>query len=228
MTTVAVLCPSKNRPDQLLSRAADLLEQETPEGVSLLLVLAIIRNDWRSLGMASHLEDEFSNVTTVWRSIDSTAVDGWMMAYRQAYADGADWFVLGADDVIYHPGWLGEALKVAGDTGAQVIGLNDGHTDLDDYAPHYMASRDFCEKHLDNRMIPEEYCCWWFDRHVCQLAQLHGLYAPAWDSWAEHRHPDWRTASMDDTYREALEGRELDRAIYMAWLEESGYALQSG
>jgi len=217
MTTVAVLLPTKGRAAQLHSRLADLLEQETPEGVTLMVIAGMVEGDDDTDIVLTELTEQFDNLYVINRPVDSFPADGHYQAYQAAKQMGADWFVLGADDIIWHQGWLAEALKVAQDTGAQVIGLNDGHTDLDDFAPHYMANWKFCEEQLGDRLVPEGYVTWWWDRHVCQLARMHETYAPAWSAWAEHRHPDWRTAVMDDTYREMEDKRGADMALYMAW-----------
>lgn len=215
---VAVLMPSKGRAWQVRSRVSDLATQTRPADVTLAVVLAVSADDRATLTAGDILTDEFDEVALVVRAPGSTAVDGWMAAYRFAHSWGADWFVLGADDILWRPGWLAEALRVSAENRADVVGLNDGHTNLDDYAPHYMASRWFCEEHLGGRIIPEGYRCWWFDRHVCQMARMVGAYAPAWKAIAEHRHPDWKTAAVDQTYAEAFGDRELDKEVYQRWL----------
>lgn len=218
MTTVAVLMPSRGRSAQLESRAGDLLQQEPPAGVRLMLVLAVCEDDTDSMAVAQRLLDVPRAARVHYlprvREAGQDAVGGWNRAYFAA-RPFADWLVLGADDVIWRPGWLAAALAAAAD-GAQVVGLNDGHTNLNNYAPHYMVSRDFTERHMGGVMAPPHYRAWWFDREVCEKAQALGLYAPAWDAHALHYHPDWKTAPMDDTYRAAWGLHEADEALYMA------------
>jgi hypothetical protein len=112
-------------------------------------------------------------------------------------------------------GWLAEALAVADATGAQVIGLNDLHTDLSKYAPHFMVAGAYIEKHMHGYIVPPLYKSWWFDREICERAAAMGLYAPAWGAVVEHQHPDWQTAQMDETYREAWPLHDTDKLTYM-------------
>lgn len=218
MIHVAVCMPSTGRADQMFSRAADLLFQERPRNTFLWLILAAPENDLETLDRVQDLrrlwgDKEDTDVLAIERKPGTTAVEGWNLAYG-VVDDVADWFVLGADDIIWHRGWLEAALRAA-DGGAQVIGLNDGHTNLDAYAPHYMVSRLFAREQLGGVLVPPVYGSWWFDREVCEKGQALGLYAPAWQAWAEHRHPDWRTAEMDETYEAAWPAHDSDRQVYL-------------
>ena len=148
------------------------------------------------------------------RFYPSTAVHAWNLATEAAR--DYDWYVLGADDVEWCPGWLDEALAVAKATGAHCIGLNDGdHTDLEQYAPHYMVTGTFLNGAIGGKIAPPHYLCWWFDREVCEVAKARGEYAPAWNAYAVHHHPDWHTAAMDDTYLEAWANHDIDKATYL-------------
>jgi hypothetical protein len=216
---VAVCIPSKGRAYQLESWLGVMLLQPLPPGVAELIVpIAYEADDGDTKNAAYRLRDLWADsdvtILPLARPSNSTAVIGWNMAYNVAYSAGADWFVLGADDIRWHDDWLKESFRVADGSGAQVIGLNDGHTNLDDYAPHYMAHRDYIENHQAGFFVPPVYQSWWFDRDVCQKAQALDLYAPAWLTWVEHRHPDWKTAPMDDTYQEARPLHEEDRRLY--------------
>lgn len=215
MTTVAVCLPTLGRARQFEQRAGDLLAQPEPRGARLIVALSVVASDGATVAAAERLLDAYpARVAMFAREHPETAVIGWNLAY--ALASGADWFVLGADDIVWRAGWLQQALAVAAQTGAQVVGLNDGgHTNLVHYAPHYMASRWFCERVLGGHIAPPEYRSWWFDREICERAGALGLYAPAWDAWAEHMHPDWYQAEMDDTYRFGARYHSVDRVLYL-------------
>lgn len=215
--TVAVCLPSVGRAEQLERRAGELLLQQTPAGAQLLVSFAVVEDDEATMSVVQQLMAIYGKRTALFaREHNTTAVVGWNCAYQAARWQGADWFVLGADDVVWRVGWLESALNVAAKTGAQVIGLNDGgHTDLSLYAPHYMASRWFCEDVLGGHLAPPEYGAWWFDREVCERAQALGLYAPAWDAWAEHLHPDWYKAAVDETYLMGRAFHDVDRVLYV-------------
>ena len=227
MIHIAVCMPSMGRADQMYSHATELLFQERPGNVHIWLILAVVAHDTKTIEAGQKMQKIWNDATDtqvliVEREPGSHAVDGWNKAYN-SMADTADWFVLGADDIIWHQGWIEEALQAA-DDGTQVIGLNDGHTNIDEYAPHYMVSREFARIHLGGVLVPPVYRSWWFDREVCQKGQALGLYAPAWKAWAEHRHPDWRTAPMDETYETGWPLHDADRDVYLQ-RRAAGYPL---
>ena len=208
--TVAVLIPSKGRAEQLKRNVQTLLECDVPNGVELCLVIAVCDDDWETIGAAAEFLSDNVHVTNRYPS--STAVEGWNQAAD--CAPFSDWLVLGADDIVFHASWLKEAMIVIAQTGARVIGLNDGHTDLNDYAPHYMVHHTFLQTYQGGHIVPPEYKSWWFDREICQRARDLGLYAPAWLAIAEHHHPDWGTAEMDATYTDAWALHDVDRETY--------------
>jgi len=210
MMRVVMCLPTCGRGDQFYHRTWTLLRQEAPPGVELVVVVSTVEGDTHTWKMAAYLDNKFpGQIVTVKRSANTTAVDGWLQAH--AAAPGADWYVLGADDVEWHPGWLLEALDIANMTRAQVIGLNDLSTNLDDYAPHYMMSGEYAAKY---GFIPAGYRSWWFDREVCQAARARGKYAPSWKSIAEHLHPDWGKAEIDATYQSGMPYRDADHHLY--------------
>jgi hypothetical protein len=199
-------------------RVNDLILQPLPDGVDLIVSLAVIRDDTETLRAVNDIIDQWyeSDVSVIltFRMPGSTAVNGWNLAYG-AVADVTDWFVLGADDVIWANDWLKTAVDMMSlASWAQVIGLYDGHTDINKYGPHYMASAAFCRDVLGGHLVPPVYESWWFDREVCETAKAMGVYLPGWPIIAEHTHPDWKTAEMDATYQEAWPLHEADRLTY--------------
>jgi hypothetical protein len=213
---VAILLPTTGRPEQMKERVTELVNQDMPKGVTGRVYLAIPKDDKATLKAAEKLEGDDNPVNLVERNPGTTAVQGWNAAFVAAHEDGADWFVLGADDIKWHPGWLENALALAERGGAQVIGLHDGHTNLNHYGAHYMVSREFAERHLGGVFIPPMYGSWWFDREVCEKAAGLGLYAACWEAVAEHLHPDWSTAPMDATYEKGYALHGIDGTIYTA------------
>lgn len=210
--TVAVLMPTKGRTEQMSRNVAGLLACDVPEGYELLVLIAYEESDTETAA-AVYALCASDKIVPVIRPDGLTAVEAWNLAAR--YLTFIDWYILGADDIVWHSDWLKEAMLVIDQTGAQVIGLNDGgHTDLNDYAPHYMVHRNFLHAHQSGYMVPPEYKSWWFDREICQRARALGLYAPAWKAMAEHQHPDWGTAQMDETYRQALTLHDVDGKLY--------------
>lgn len=216
---IAICMPTKGRANQLKKRVNDLLMQPIPAEVDLIVSLAVIRDDLETLTAVKDLISQWyeTDVTVLltYREPGSTAVEGWNVAYT-AVADIADWFVLGADDIVWASDWLQTAVEMmAIAPWAQVIGLYDGHTDLNQYAPHYMASAAFCRDVLGGHLVPPMYQSWWFDREVCEVARAMSVYLPGWPIIVEHTHPDWKTAAMDPTYEAAWPLHDADRATYL-------------
>lgn len=220
--SVAVLVPTTGRAAQMEERIGALVMQAGVEGVTLDVLLSVPSDDKETIEAAVRVGKlhmpASTKVRLVLRKPGTTAVEGWNSAYRYMEScGGADWYMLGADDLVWHEGWVAGALRVAALTGAQVIGLNDGKTDLAEFAAHYMARAKFCAGELGGHMALPQYRAWWFDREVTQRAMRMGVYAPARDILIEHRHPMWQTAEEDDTYRRGMPHRDADREIYEAW-----------
>jgi hypothetical protein len=223
---VAILLPTKGRAHQAASRIGDLLAPDTPDGVTLSVFVAIDTDDKKTLSAIKNLAKEHDEIQIVKRQPDTTAVQGWNAAYARACELGADWVVLGADDVEFKRGWLDAALKAATDD-AQVVGLNDGHTDMPNYGAHYMATVAFMEENAGGVMAPPMYTSWWFDREICEKAHALGLYAYTPEAVIEHHHPDWGLAEMDETYEEAWPSHAIDARIYRR-RRAAGYPVNYG
>jgi hypothetical protein len=213
---VAVLLPTKGRAKTAAKRARELLKTPLPAGVKLTVIPAVEYSDAETLKALARVEGlpGGSSLELVKRPAKTTAVQGFNMAYARARSLGADWVVLGADDVEWKDGWLEKALDAARG-GAQVVGLNDGHTDMAHYGAHYMATVAFLEEHHGGVMAPPQYSSWWFDREIGERANAMGVYAYTPEAVIEHHHPDWGLAEMDDTYREAWPAHDVDRDLYL-------------
>lgn len=216
---IAIIMPTKNRPLQLERNVTALIEQKLPSGVDLLIIaLCVEVTDTKTLSVARKLQRlypfESVMISIVYRNHNTTCVQASNQGYDELRG-AADWYVLGSDDQVYKDGWLREALKVATEGDAHVIGLNDGHTNIDNYAPHFLMSDWFVESVMGGHMVPPEYKTWWFDREICERAITLGMYAPAWKAEAEHCHPDWGTAELDDTHKIAMTERDTDKALYL-------------
>jgi glycosyltransferase involved in cell wall biosynthesis len=216
---VAIVMPTLGRPMQMSRNVTDLINQPLPSDVEMLIIALCVQvSDAKTVNEALKLQtlypDESVMVSVIYRNDGSTCVEGFNQGYDELRGV-ADWYVLGSDDQIYKPGWLKEALTVARETGADVIGLNDGHTNIEKYAPHFMMRDAFIELVLNGYMVPPEYKTWWFDREICERAQMLNAYAPAWKAIAEHCHPDWGTAVIDDTHKAVSCYRDEDKALYL-------------
>jgi hypothetical protein len=198
----------------MTDRVSDLVNQPLPDGVEATVYLCIPEADLPTLNAAKKLDDGPMKIKIVFDPPGATAVKAWNQAYAAAADDGADWLVLGADDAVWHPGWLEASLQTAKETGAAVVGLNDGHKDLARQASYFLMTAEFAEVVLGGVFIPPHYGSWSFDREICERAIEAGAYAPCHEAMIEHTHPEWGTAAMDDTYRKGYAHHIRDRQIY--------------
>lgn len=130
----------------------------------------------------------------------------------------------GADDLTFTQGWDVEALAVAEETGAGVIGTWDGANPMTmrgRHATHPLVSREYIHDQggtVDDTgaIYCELYDHQCVDNELVEVAQARGQWAFAHASRVLHHHPIFdRTITMDKTYEKGLaKGRE-DRALFM-------------
>ena len=140
--------------------------------------------------------------------------------------------LLAADDLDPHPGWDTEALRVAAETEAGVVGTNDlanGYVKAGIFSTHSLVRRSYVEDwggSLDGPgvLIHEGYDHNFSDRELCGLAQARGEWAFAERSCIQHRHPLWKTAPWDTTYRKGLSTFHDDQRLFLERAAQWGYA----
>jgi len=130
-------------------------------------------------------------------------------AYRLT---GEPYLFQAADDVSFHPLWDVEALAAitagSGD-GFGVCGTNDQANPLvrqGRHSTHSLIARwyvDECGASADGpgSVFSEAYWHQYVDNELVGLARLRGCFTFAARSVVAHRHPVWRTADDDATYR---------------------------
>lgn len=133
----------------------------------------------------------------------------------------SDYCLLGADDLRFHPGWDTEALKVAAETGAGVIGTNDlGNATVMRglHSTHPLVRRAYVDEHgtVDEPgvCLHEGYNHQWVDTELVETAKMRGEWAFAKSSHVEHLHPMWHKSKMDATYEKALSTSKEDYAHF--------------
>ena len=116
-------------------------------------------------------------------------------------------FVLGADDLVFNPGWYEELLRMS--EYGEYIGLtyyNRGH---EHWPTHYAVQRGFCADHLNGSIGMEAYHHNCTDLESWARATRAGGYVEG-QAYIEHRHPAFGTAPIDDTYRQGALYREKE------------------
>jgi hypothetical protein len=131
-----------------------------------------------------------------------------------------DLLFLGADDLLFHPGWLTAAEKHLAD-GIGVVGTNDlgsPRVIAGEHATHSLVTRDYCDRRgtidTPGRVLHEEYPHEFVDDEFVQTAKHRGAWAFAADSHVEHLHPNWGKAPMDPMYAQQRRRMVAGRRIY--------------
>jgi hypothetical protein len=133
----------------------------------------------------------------------------------------ADWYLTGADDLRFHPGWLSAAMRRHVATGALVVGTNDlvnPSVTRGFYATHLLVHRDYVERGtIDERgkIMHEGYSHNCPDTELVETAKTRSTWAFARDSHVEHLHPiSQRVRVLDDaTYRKGREHHQADKLL---------------
>lgn len=128
---------------------------------------------------------------------------------------------LGADDLLFHPGWLEAATaKMTGKVG--VVGTNDlcnPRTADGRHSTHSLVSRAYADEFgtLDGpgAILFEGYVHEWSDDELVGTARKRRAYAHAADSHVEHLHPMNGKAPMDASYSQQGERMQASRALYL-------------
>jgi hypothetical protein len=135
-----------------------------------------------------------------------------------------EYVFMGADDITFTPGWDTQALKMMrGRIG--VVATNDKanrQVMRGEFGTHCLIRRSYINEHggtFDEDpgvVLYEGYDHNFVDRELCDVARRRRAFAFARESIVAHRHPLWRTASWDPTYRKALARFSEDQRLYMA------------
>lgn len=146
--------------------------------------------------------------------IDYAPPSGVNAANRGYQAVTSFWFVLTQDDIQHHEGWLENARITARDSGATVVGFNDGGTN---WSVAWLMKRDQELSHgtpgvIFNPGYGKNYA----DNELNEYAKARGIWAYSDKSLAEHLHPGFGKSPGDDTHAMGEEHIQADIALYAA------------
>lgn len=126
-----------------------------------------------------------------------------------------------ADDLVFHPGWLDEAMRVMDTDGIQVVGTNDlgnGRVMAGLHATHNLVTRDYVNLYgtadEPGKMFHEGYRHNFCDDELVQTAQRRNMWAFAERSHVEHMHPFWGKGEDDETYKKGIKHFRRDRQYF--------------
>jgi glycosyltransferase involved in cell wall biosynthesis len=129
---------------------------------------------------------------------------------------------LGADDLLFHPGWYEAAVaRLSGRIG--VVGTNDlGSPRVlrGEHATHCLVTRDYADRFgtIDGpgQILFEGYVHEYVDDELVGTAKKRRMWAFAGDSHVEHLHPHWHPEIPTDALYEGQRWRMNDsRPLFM-------------
>ena len=238
LVKTSIIIPSKGRPVQLIERVGILLR--TLAGIDAEVIIVADADDAET-SLAVLLE---MDQNPIWQP-NALAGDAWEDARvilvespaglgpHGAWNNGlrlatGDVFVPGADDALFHEGWLEAALTALSTLpgGEGLVGLNDGSGRGDvrgfrydspavrKYTPFFLVSRGCLARELHGLLCVEKYGHYYMDVEACARAQAGGRYVYAPDSRVEHMHWQLGKAEQDETYQTGP-AYQHDLAIYL-------------
>ena len=133
------------------------------------------------------------------------------------------YYAIASDDLLFHGGWYEATWHAMGLMGGfGLVGFNDLHSDGDEYAAHFLVSRDFLIQYHGGVIFPPLYKSWWCDREITDLAKSKRCYTWAKDAIVEHRNHAWQGIPYDATYHDAEPNYDQDYLTYQR-LKDSGF-----
>jgi hypothetical protein len=132
----------------------------------------------------------------------------------------AEWLLLVGDDVEWRDGWLDAALTTARETGALVVGTNDGGMQARaEMSPHPLIARSYVDEvgaSWDGPGIVahEGYRHNYVDREILTAAQQRGVYAFSHRSLVRHLHHGQGINPVDSTYEVGTRWLQDDKATW--------------
>lgn len=214
---MCILIPSAYRRNELVRCVNSLIFSEDWDCllVDATVVVSPVEDDEQTLMYVAKNSDNLAEIVRTKEEYARGAIYGWNTCLFRA--QDADLFVLGADDLVFHPNWLTFALRELDAMGGNgLVGFNDMTSDGNVYAGHWLATREFIVNHLGGVMYPPMYKSWWCDREVTDIAKAAGLYRWSERSLVEHFNYGFNKSNVDRTYREAMPNYDADEKLYRA------------
>jgi hypothetical protein len=218
---VAVIVPVLNRPNN----ARPFMDSLRSSGTAADLCTVYAVADWHDVDtadawQAAGAEVLVRKVTPGEKFLPGTFPRKANFGYRET---SEPWLFFVGDDVVFHPGWLDQAMHVARTTGADVVGTNDLHNPRvkqGQHATHPLIRRTYVDEVGASWDGPGTVCHeglhhWFVDNEWTEVAKQRGTFAPARFSCVEHRHPYFGGAEVDDTY---LLGETFVKEDQQVWL----------
>lgn len=194
MIKVSVVIPSRDRPKRL-RECIEQLQLVSPQ-VEIVVVADI--GDDKTASVAENLGCEL---------VISDRPDGPVHCWNiGAAAASGDAFVLGADDLKFHEGWLEAALYgLAGLGFVGLVAFNDLSPQAGKLATHYLISKSYAANEWGGVIAIPSYYQHFIDTEATMRAKRDECFYYAEDAVVEHMHWMWDKADNDEIYKRGQE-----------------------
>lgn len=130
---------------------------------------------------------------------------------------------LGADDLVFHPGWLDAALRMM-DGDVRVVGTNDLHNPYvkrGHHSTHSLVDRRYIERVggvIDDGpgVVLYPYTHQFTDCEFVETAQYRNVFAACLDAKVAHIHPDFGGRPADHVDKHTRRDWERDYRLFMS------------
>lgn len=196
---LSVILPTLGRPKRLDIAVSSLWSSTLDYEVECV----VVTEEKASMAVATDL-----GCRVIKAAAGLTAVEKWNIGAAEAKGE---WIALGADDLLYHKGWLEAALdaNIGG-----FVGFNDVWLKTREFATHFMMTREFAIQHNGGCLAIPAYHSWFLDMETAERARRAGGYVWAAKSRVEHRHVDHGMALLDKTYQIGRKWHDIDQATF--------------
>lgn len=205
MTKIALLCPTRGRPEQFKRMCESVDKTSTVENI---IMAGLFKDDIHAdeYGFSEHFRQsmlpDWSTVMS-WNHLANLALE--------TFQD-AKLFMLAADDIIFETAGWDKALinhYEALENKIHVYALQDSRDP--DGTPHFFATREYVE--AMGYFVPPIFLHWFVDTWTVAIAKANGVFTHLRDYRLEHRKPSDH-GSADETH---------SRIRRMGWHERDRY-----
>jgi glycosyltransferase involved in cell wall biosynthesis len=215
VTAVAVLIPVLNRPHRVEAVLTSVRSSE--RDVMLQPLFLVNADDHDELFSLRSAEAPYWIVDSERRRGDFARKTNVGVSHTTA-----EWVFAGADDLLFHPGWADEAIRVADESGKRFVATNDlgnGVVIKGEHATHPLVHRSYIEEcgtiDEDGKLYHEGYDHQYVDNEATETAKCRDEFVAASRSCVEHLHYLWRKGENDDVYRLGQSQGRSDQAIFL-------------
>lgn len=134
----------------------------------------------------------------------------------------AEWYLTGADDLKFFPGWFEAAMNIHAVSRACVIGTNDmgnPRVKAGTHSTHTLVLGEYIKEcgtiDQPGKIFHEGYTHCYCDDELVETAKWRGAWVFSKDCRIEHLHPYWKKGQMDSTYKIGQKFQKEDERLFL-------------